>query len=169
MSTIELIVAKYKNALEAERAYRDLESLHLANKINIIDIIQLSKDGEGKVRIEERDDPDISDGGKFGALMGSLFGMILGAAGGPLGAAIGASVGMAVGAVTGGVVAGGIDSGASNSTLKDIVRKLEPSSSALLVVAEDRYRDAILQVVDAYNAQLERFAMSMTVGKKIET
>lgn len=169
MSVIELIVAKYENALEAERAYNDLASLHTMNKINIIDIIRMAKDDDGKVRIEERDDPSVSDGGKFGALMGSLFGMVLGSAGGPIGAAIGASVGMAAGAVTGGAVAGGVDSGARNEMLRDIVDKLKPSSSALLVIAEDRYRDEIVRVIDAYGAELERFAMSMTVSKKIES
>lgn len=169
MSAIELIVAKYENALEANRAYSDLASLHAHNKIHIIDIISMTKDDDGNVQIEERDDPSASDGGKFGALMGSLFGMILGSAGGPMGVAIGASVGMAAGAVTGGAVAGGIDSGAKNDMLQEIVDKLKPSSSALLLIAEEKYRDEIVKVIDAYKVEIEHFSMAMRVSKKINT
>lgn len=165
---IELIVATYINGLEANRAMNELREMHNKNEIHLIDAGVMVKDKNGKTSITEMYDPRKAQGRNIGAVVGGLLGLLLGPKGSIAGAAIGAGLGAATGAFTGGITAEIVDSGIENKYLQTVVNKLEPTSSALMILVEDDWADKVLQVVDAYEADVDMFTVQLSIGDKIK-
>lgn len=166
-SPIELITAIYKNGMEADRAYEELKTLDQKGEIHLLDAVTLKKDKDGKVTISEHSDPDRRQGARFGAVVGIILGLVAGGAAGPFGLAAGGVIGSAAGAAVGGAVAGSVDSGTDNDYLRDFAQRLPETDSAIMVVVEDGYIDRVLEVIDAYEANIELYDIDFRLGKRI--
>ncbi len=164
---LEMIVALYIHPKEADARYQEMRAAHIRNELHAIDAGVLVKDKDGKTTVQEEDDLEGREGRQIGVIFGGLLGLALGPGGGIVGAAVGAGLGAAVGAMTGGAVAGAIDSGIKNSTFKQILDVMPPSSSALVVVAAAKYRDQIVRIINAPQAKMKRYAMELAVGQEI--
>jgi len=88
----------------------------------------LVKDEDGKTSIRETGDLDVRGGRLFGAVTGGLIGLL----GGPVGVVVGAAAGAGVG----GLAAKRIDTGFSDEFLATFQERLQPGSSALIVLVE---------------------------------
>ncbi|GAB4518157.1 MAG: hypothetical protein OHK0046_25560 [Anaerolineae bacterium] len=164
---LEMVVALYQNSLEADRAFGDLYSLHLKNEIHLIDAAVMEKDADGDTNIKELTDLSPSEGRGYGALVGALLGLVGGPIGGVAGAAVGAFVGAAGGALIGGFAARKIDSGIENEDLKQILAMLSNGSSAIMVVAERQHIARIMPIVEAFNADIHRYDLSVSINQKL--
>jgi uncharacterized membrane protein len=163
MPGLELIHARYENALEAKRAFDDLYKLDE----HIIDMAMISKLEDGSVKINDRDDLEPREGRRLGLIIGSAMGLVAGPAG-LLGALAGAAIGGAAGSLVASIVAGQVDSGITDATLKELVKAMPPSTSAILVAVKDEYVDEALAVVDAYKAEVDRYDVDVQVKQKIK-
>ncbi len=113
----------------------------------------VSQDEKGKVHIHE------PGHGGWGAAAGALVGGTLGLLGGPaavlaLGAS-GAAIGGAAGHYWGRVV--------PKEDLEELGAELVPNSSALLLLLEDQYSEALIDSVQGYDATV----VTMTVGDEL--
>ena len=88
------------------------------------------KDEDGKTHIYETGDVYPRRGALFGALVGGSFGLL----GGPVGMVVGALAG----AFTGHTAAGRIDMGFSDSYLEELIQSLEPGTSAVVALVENK-------------------------------
>ena len=165
--TLEMIVAVYVNAMEADQQYKTLRAAHLRGDLHVIDAAVLVKDKDGNTRIEEEDDLEVGEGTRLGAIIGGILGLAFGSLGGPLGAAIGGSVGMAAGGATGGATAGAYDAGVDNQHFKRILQAMTPSSSALVLVAEPKYRKKLIKSINMPQATLKRYALDVAISEEI--
>lgn len=163
---LEMIVALYVHPKEADARYQELRAAHIRNELHAVDAGVLVKDKDGKTSIQEEDDLEGREGRQIGLIFGGLLGLALGPAG-AVGAVIGAGIGSVAGMVTGGLAAGAIDSGIKNSTFKQILDVMPPSSSALVVVSAAKYRQSVVHIIDAPQAKMKRYSMNLSVGEEI--
>lgn len=156
----ELIVAAYKNGLEAQESFNRLQEAANQHDFKFIDAAVMAKDANGKITITETSDPRPRDGRTVGAVAGWLLGMLFAPAG-LAGAAFGAVLGAAAGAVVGSTVSAAVDSGMEDDYFYTILNQLPPTSSAIMVVVEDKWIPEVMQAVDAYNAQIQQYDVSL--------
>lgn len=113
----------------------------------------VSQDEKGKVHVHE------PGHGGWGAAAGALVGGTLGLIGGPAGVlalgAAGAALGGAAGHYWGRVV--------PKEDLEELGEALVPNSSALLLLLEDQYSEALIDSVQGYDANI----VTMTVGDEL--
>lgn len=165
---IEMLVGIYKNKLEGQDIYDKLRAMHLKGEVHIIDLAVMEKAKDGTARFEERDDLEGREGRRIGAVIGGLIGLAMGPGGGIAGAALGTAIGVAAGSVAGGAAAGAIDSGIKDSHFKSNIASIEPTSSAVLVIAEAEYLKPVKAAMDAFNAQIKRYRMQMSVSEVVD-
>lgn len=164
----ELIVAAYKNGLEAQQAFTRLQEAANSSSFSFIDAAVMSKDENGKITISETSDPRPREGRAVGAVAGWLLGMLFAPAG-PAGAAFGAVFGAAAGAVVGSVVTRAVDSGMEDNYFDTILKQLPPTSSAIMVVVEDKWIPETLRAVDAYNAEIKQYDVNLKVNARLKS
>jgi uncharacterized membrane protein len=151
---IQLLVAYYVNAGEADAALERLISTRIAT----VDTVILSKDEYGNVIVNDMDDPDAGKGALFGAFVGGLLGLLTG----PAGAIIGATVG----AATGGLAAGVIDSGINNQQLQAITQRMDNNTSALITMLFDHDIVTATEALNAPLAQIVRYNLRMELAEE---
>jgi uncharacterized membrane protein/sporulation protein YlmC with PRC-barrel domain len=128
---VELIAKVYDDldgASEAMEFVKDLQKQHVLKILNAAVVV---KDEDGNVSLEEKGDVDAKHGRLFGAVTGGLIGLV----GGPVGVVVGALAGAGVG----GLAANWIDMGFSDQFLNELKERLEPGSSALIILVEDKW------------------------------
>jgi uncharacterized membrane protein len=139
---VELFVRVFDDTKKAGENLKELKNANLRGDIDIRSAAVLVKDKDGKTSITERGDVDAKHGALFGAITGGLIGLL----GGPVGAVVGA----AAGAATGGVAADKIDMGLSDEFLDAFQKRLQPGTSALVMIVEhesaQRFTDAMAGV-----------------------
>jgi len=167
-SPVEIIIASYENALEADRAYEQLEQRHSKGDLYLIDAAVLVKDLDNRTSIKEVHDPRGGAGSKSGAAVGGLVGLFGGSVIGPLGSAFGALLGMGVGAATGGATAELMDSGLEDDQLQKILDRMKKGTSALVVVVDHTQVPPALAVMDAYEAKIGRYGVNLAITGPIE-
>ena len=126
-----LILASFEDEKIAENAFFELKMDKRGRLIVFKDAAIVNRDEEDKLHIKET--ADLS-GGKavlFGGVIGALVGLIAG----PIGVVIGG----AAGAVVGGVTAKNVDAGIPDERLTQIGADLQPGSSVILAVVEQRW------------------------------
>jgi uncharacterized membrane protein len=130
-----LIMASFKDEEVAEKAFFDLKMDKRGRLIVFKDAAIVNRDEEDKLHIKETADMSGGKGVLFGGVIGALVGMIAG----PIGAAIGG----AAGAVVGGITAKKIDSGIPGERLTEIGAALQPGSSVILAVVEQKWFEPV--------------------------
>jgi uncharacterized membrane protein len=126
-----LIVASFEDETIAEKTMFDLKMDKRGRLFEFQDLALVNRDEENKIHIKETGD---MSGGK-GALYGGAIGVIVGLLAGPIGAAIGG----AAGAVVGGITAKKIDAGIPDERLLEFAAALQPGTSVILAVVEQRW------------------------------
>lgn len=124
----ELVAMVYDNMEGASEELDFVTKLHRARTINILDSAVLVRDEHGVTTLRETGDLDAGQGRLLGAITGGLIGL----AGGPAGAVVGALAG----AGTGGLAAKWLDMGFSEEFLTGLQERLEPGTSALVLLVE---------------------------------
>lgn len=159
----ELVARVYDSPGGAQQALDFVQDLQRRKTLKILNSALLVKNKDGDVTLEERGDLDAKQGRLFGAITGGLVGLV----GGPVGVVVGALAGAGVG----GLAAKWIDMGFSDSFLVGLQERLQPGSSALILLVEHEWAKGLADALadtggtffqqsltDGLVAQLEREA-----------
>ncbi|MEP7369713.1 MAG: DUF1269 domain-containing protein [Dermatophilaceae bacterium] len=147
---VEVFVAVFGNEAQAGTALKDFRAMDREGSIDLVDAAVVVHGTDGKVRFEETADPSGKKLAKRGAIAGGLVGLIF-----PPSIIVGAVVGG-----TGGGVWGKIrDKGFKDEDLKAVGESLEPGTSAIIAIAQDRVVERLATGLEGY-ARISRHALS---------
>ena len=139
----DLIAVAYPDRDTAEQVRRTLGQLSIEHVIKLDDVVVVSRDEEGKVKLHQAVRPAAA-GAASGALWGGLIGLLFLA---PLfGMAIGAAAGGASGALT--------DHGINDEFMKGLGEKLAPGSSAVIVLIHEVTPDKVLPRIEKFGGEV---------------
>lgn len=138
---LEVFVATFGDEEQGGAALKDFQAMDREGSIELIDAAVIVRDADGKVRFEETADPSGKKWAKRGAIAGGLVGLIF-----PPSILASAAVGAAGGGVWGKVR----DKGFQDDDLKAIGQNLEPGTSAIIAVAEDRVIEQLQRGIEGY-------------------
>jgi uncharacterized membrane protein len=154
---VELVARIFDKPQKAAEALEFLKGLRRQQKgahepaIKILNAAVLVKDADGQVSVKETGDLDARQGRLFGAITGGLVGLVAGPAG--------VVVGALAGAATGRAAAERIDRGLPDSFLKKFQERLQPDTSALLVLVEHEWFNTLSEAM----ANLEGVVLHQTL------
>ena len=123
----ELIGCVYDTVDQADKVLEELQHLHQSKLLKILNAAVLIKGQDGKTVARETGDWGAAKGARRGLVVGGLLSLL-----GPVGLVAGA----VAGAVVGGLGAKLIDRGFPSSFLDNLTSRLQPGTSAILVVVE---------------------------------
>ena len=154
---VQVFVAAFGNEAEAGVALKDFRAMNREGSIDLLDAVVLVHGTDGKVRFEETADPSGKKWAKRGAIAGGLVGLIF-----PPSIIVGAAVGAAGGGVWGKIR----DKGFKDEDLKAIGESLDPGTSAIIAIAEDRVIERLQTGLEGYN-RIARHALSAEAAATI--
>jgi uncharacterized membrane protein len=149
-NAVEVFIAVFDNESQAGTALKDFRSLHREGTIELIDAVAVVHRADGKVKFEETADPSGRTWAKRGAIAGGLVGLIF-----PPAILASAAVGGGAGGIWGKIR----DKGFKDDDLKAIGESLEPGTSAIIALAEDRVVQQLQQGLEGYQ-KIARHALS---------
>lgn len=149
-NAIQVFVAAFGTEDEAGQALKDFKAMDREGSIELIDAAVVVRRADGKVTFEETGDPSGKTWAKRGAVAGGLVGLIF-----PPGLLVSAAVGAAGGGVWGKVR----DKGFQDADLRSVGDSLEPGTSAIIAVAEDRMIERLQAGLEGYR-NIARHAVS---------
>ena len=158
-NTLQVFVATFSDETQAASALQDFRAMDREGSIDLIDAVVVVRDAEGKVRYEETADPSGKRWAKRGAIAGGLVGLLF-----PPSIIAGAVVGGASGGIWGKVR----DKGFKDDDLKAVGDSLEPGTSAIIAVAQDRVVERLVSGLEGYQ-RIARHAVSAEAAALIET
>jgi uncharacterized membrane protein len=154
---VQVFVAAFDNETQAGVALKDFRAMDREGSIDLIDGVVLVHGTDGRVRFEETADPSGKKWAKRGAIAGGLVGLIF-----PPSIIAGAAVGAAGGGVWGKIR----DKGFKDEDLKAIGESLDPGTSAIIAIAEDRVIERLETGLEGYN-RIARHALSAEAAAMI--
>ena len=147
---VHVFIAAFDNEGQAAAALKDFRSMDREGSIDLIDAVVVVRSADGKVQFEETADPSGKKWAKRGAIAGGLVGLIF-----PPSLIVGAAVGGASGGVWGKIR----DKGFKDEDLKAVGDSLEPGTSAIIAIAEDRTIERLMRGLEGYQ-KVARHALS---------
>jgi uncharacterized membrane protein len=156
-SPVEVFVAAFDNEEQAEEALKDFRSLHREGTIDLIDAAVIVRRADGKVHFVETADPSGKKWAVRGAIAGGIVGLIF-----PPSLIATAAVGAAGGGIWGKVR----DKGFKDEDLKAVGESLEPGSSAIIAIAQDRVIEQLERGIKGYE-RIARHAVSAEAAAAI--
>ena len=113
------------------------------------------------IEVDERGKTHVHQPGRGGrgTTLGLMTGGLLGLIGGPAGLLVWA----AGGALLGGVAGKYLGRNLPQETLKELGQSMDPNSSAILAIAEDKNAKAVIDEMEGYNARI----ITLTVGDQL--
>lgn len=154
---VEVFVAAFDSEDQAGAALKDFRAMDREGSIELIDAAVVVRTADGKVKFEETADPSGKKWAKRGAIAGGLVGLIF-----PPSIIASAAVGAAGGGIWGKVR----DKGFQDADLKAIGESLEPGSSAIIAIAEDRVVERLQRGLEGYR-NIARHAVSAEAAAAI--
>jgi uncharacterized membrane protein len=149
-STVQVFVAVFGDEAGAKTSLRDFQAMDKAGSIDLIDAAVINRHEDGKVTFEETTDPDGKTWGKRGLIVGGLAGLIF-----PPSLLASAAVGGGAGALWGKVR----DKGIKDDDLRSIGESMDPGTSAIIAIAQDRVLDQLEAGLAGYE-RIARHALS---------
>jgi len=156
---LELLASIYQDEDAAQTVLGGLERMHKAHTITLADATVVTKDGEGKLHVNETSEVTPGKGAFRGALAAGAFGLLF-----PPALIASAVAGGIVGAVWGKLR----DTGVKSSTMKDLGESLEPGNAAVIALAEPQYHQQIMHTMNAYESKFLRHDLSAKEVEQIE-
>lgn len=157
--SIELMAMVFPSKKQAGEALDRLKGLRRDSSVRWFSAATIEKSESGRAVVHEVEDASAWRGALFGAVVGALVGLLSGPAG--------AVVGAAAGAATGGAAASQIDLGFSHEFLKSLEESLQPGTSLLLLLADERHTGPLVQVLAEYPGNLLRHVLQADLVKQI--
>jgi uncharacterized membrane protein len=154
---VEVFVAVFDSEDHAGAALKDFRAMDREGSIELIDAAVVVRAADGKVKFEETADPSGKRWAGRGAIAGGLVGLIF-----PPSIIASAAVGAAAGGIWGKVR----DKGLQDADLKAIGESLEPGSSAIIAIAEDRVVERLQRGLEGYR-NIARHAVSAEAAAAI--
>jgi uncharacterized membrane protein len=154
---LEVFVATFSDEEQGGAALKDFQAMDRDGSIELIDAAVIVHGTDDKIRFEETADPSGKKWAKRGAIAGGLVGLIF-----PPSILAGAAVGAAGGGVWGKVR----DKGFQDSDLQAVGESLEPGTSAIIAVAEDRVIEHLQRGIEDYR-RIARHAVSAEASAAI--
>ena len=154
---VEVFIAAFGNETQAGVALKDFKMMNREGSIDLIDAVVLVRKTDGKVHFEETADPSGKKWAKRGAIAGGLVGLIF-----PPSIIAGAVIGGAGGGIWGKIR----DKGFKDEDLKAIGESLDPGTSAIIAIAEDRVVERLETGLEGYE-RIARHALSAEAAAQI--
>ena len=139
---IQVFIASFDNEYQAKQVLDDFKSMHREGSIDLIDAAVIVRNADGKVHYEETADPSGKKWAKRGAIAGGLVGLIF-----PPTLIASAAVGAGAGGIWGKVR----DKGFKDEDLKSVGESMDPGTSAIIAVAEDRVIEHLANGIAGYD------------------
>jgi uncharacterized membrane protein len=156
--SVEVFVAAFGNETQAGEALKDFRAMDREGSIDLIDAVVVVHGADGKVRFQETADPSGKKWAKRGAIAGGLVGLIF-----PPSIIVSAAVGGAGGGVWGKIR----DKGFKDEDIKAIGESLEPGTSAIIAIAEDKVVERLEKGLEGYS-KIAHHALSAEAAAQIE-
>jgi uncharacterized membrane protein len=147
---IQIFIATFGDEAEAKRSLEDFQAMDREGSIELIDAAVIVRGADGKVRFEETADPSGKKWAKRGAIAGGVVGLIF-----PPSLIASAIVGGGAGGIWGKIR----DKGFKDEDLKAIGESMEPGTSAIIAIAEDRMIERLEKGLEGYD-RIARHALS---------
>jgi uncharacterized membrane protein len=138
---IQVFIATFGDEVQAGQVLKDFQTMDSEGSIDLIDAAVIVHTQEGKVEFEETADPSVKKWGKRGAIAGGIVGLIF-----PPTIIVSAAVGGGAGAIWGKVR----DKGFKDEDLKAVGDGMDPGTSAIIAVAEDRVIERLENGIAGY-------------------
>ncbi len=138
---VQIFIAVYDNETGAKQSLKDFQSMDREGSIDLIDGAVIVHTQEGKVKFEETADPSGKKWAKRGAIAGGVVGLIF-----PPSIIASAVVAGGAGGIWGKIR----DKGFKDEDLKAVGKDLEPGTSAIIAVAEDRVIERLEKGLEGY-------------------
>lgn len=161
-----LVVLTFEGQEAAEALYNQIEQMEKDKQLVIEDAVIIER-GEPALNAPKDDSVRVKQTrgkkGKYAAVGGGIG--LLGAAilGGPIGLAVVATAGL--GAVTGALK----DFGVKDDVINSIKQRLQPNTSALLLLGRANDRDALLAKLKSFDAKVEMTSLDPEVERELIT
>jgi uncharacterized membrane protein len=155
----ELILAVFEDEAAATNAYKALHKAEEEKKIDLENVVVISKEVEGKIHVKETAEEMSGEVG-IGALVGGALGILAGP--------VGIITFGAMGAALGGLSAKLDDVGFDDRELERLGGSLQPGESAILAVLDSGYADLLAEKLEARGARIAREVMPKDFGKLLE-
>jgi uncharacterized membrane protein len=139
---IEIFIATFGEETEAKKSLEDFQAMDREGSIELIDAAVIVRGADGKVRFEETADPSGKKWAKRGAIAGGVVGLIF-----PPSLIVSAVVGGGVGGIWGKIR----DKGFKDEDLKELGEEMEPGTSAIIAIAEDRMIERLEKGLQGYS------------------
>jgi uncharacterized membrane protein len=147
---IQLFIATFDNEFQAKQALEDFQGMDKEGSIDLIDGAVIVRGADGKIRFEETADPSGKRWAKRGAIAGGVVGLIF-----PPSLIASALVGGGAGGIWGKIR----DKGFKDEELKAVGENMEPGTSAIIAIAEDRVIARLESGLEGYD-RIARHAVS---------
>lgn len=139
----EIVAIAFDKPTRATEMLIALSDLHASRDIDLDDAVVVTRNSNGKVRLEQTIDSTPGKGAAFGGWLGFLIGLIFLV---PLG---GALLGIAAGAIYGRLVDHGLD----DKWMKDVAGAIPPDGSALFLLINYAKHDAVLKELSRFQGE----------------
>jgi uncharacterized membrane protein len=154
---IEIFIATFGDETEAKQSLEDFRAMDKEGSIELIDAVVIVRGADGKVRFEETADPSGKKWAKRGAIAGGVVGLIF-----PPSLIVSAAVGGGVGGIWGKIR----DKGFKDEDLKAVGEEMEPGTSAIIAIAEDRMIERLEKGIEGYS-KIAKHAVSAEAAMAI--
>ena len=152
----DLIIIKYDEAAEAEKARAAMKELAKQGLVSLDDAAVLSRGEDGKLHVHNEVDKAV----KWGTVIGGGLGLILA---GPFAPIAGAAVGGLFGAAAGTTMGLGIE----RKFVKEVGESLETGASALFIVVRSGNTNAILSTLRQFKGEVFQTTLSSEADEEL--